>query len=314
MPPSSNEELESLGPFALLARRLGSLAMGLAGGRAERIVLSYRGRLADHDTRLLTVAALNGVFQGRTEQPVNVVNAALVAAERGIAVEEQSDRSSPDYTSLVEVSLRANGEETTVAGTTFGGESRHWLVGALGFKIEIELAPLMVFFQYDDRPGVIGHVGTLFGRAGINIANMAVSRTNEGGRAVMALSIDTPAPPRRSSRSSAPPASTTRASSASVTSRVRDGLVLVARARARGRAPGCATVGGATARRALREQREEPERDAGEHRDRKAEPFVVADVRGDHHPVRARAVRRRGSSTGGRTRRRGRTTRRRRAR
>ncbi|MGH3017311.1 MAG: phosphoglycerate dehydrogenase [Gaiellaceae bacterium] len=195
MPAVSSEEVESLGPFAPLAKRLGSLAMGLAGGRAERIVLSYRGRLADHDTRLLTVAALNGVFQGRTEQPVNAVNAALVAAERGIAVEEQSDRSSPDYTSLVEVSLRANGEETTVAGTTFGGESRHWLVGALGFKIEIELAPLMVFFQYDDRPGVIGRVGTLFGRAGINIANMAVSRTNEGGRAVIALSIDTPAPP-----------------------------------------------------------------------------------------------------------------------
>ena len=70
---------------------------------------------------------------------MNVVNASLVAAERGIAVEEQSDRSSPDYTSLVEISLRANGEETTVTGTTFGGESRHWLVGALGFKIEIEL-------------------------------------------------------------------------------------------------------------------------------------------------------------------------------
>jgi D-3-phosphoglycerate dehydrogenase len=169
--------------------------MELAGGRAERVVLSYRGRLADHDTRLLTVAALNGVFQGRTEQPVNSVNASLVAAERGISVEEQSDRSSPDYTSLVEVCLRTNGDETSVSGTTLGGQSRHWLVGVLGFKIEIELAPLMVFFQYDDRPGVIGHVGTLFGRAGVNIANMAVSRTDEGGRAMMALSIDTPASP-----------------------------------------------------------------------------------------------------------------------
>ena len=64
MPAVSSEELESLGPFAPLARRLGSLAMGLAGGRAERIVLSYRGRLAEHDTRLLTVAALNGVVRG----------------------------------------------------------------------------------------------------------------------------------------------------------------------------------------------------------------------------------------------------------
>ena len=194
MPAVSAEEIESLGPYAPLAKRLGSLAMELAGGRAERIVLSYRGRLAEHDTRLLTVAALNGAFEGRTEQPVNAVNAALVAAERGIAVEEQSDRSSPDYTSLVEVCLRANGEETSVSGTTFGGESRHWLVGALGFRIEIELARFMVFFRYDDRPGVIGRVGTLFGEADVNIANMAVSRTNEGGKALMALSIDTPAP------------------------------------------------------------------------------------------------------------------------
>ena len=194
MPAVSAEEIEALGPFAPLAKRLGTLAMELAGGRAERVVLSYRGRLAEHDTRPLTVAALNGVFQGRTDQPVNAVNASLVAAERGIAVEEQSDRASPDYTSLVEVSLRVEEDEASVAGTILGGESRHWLVGALGFKIEIELAPLMVFFQYDDRPGVIGRVGTLFGEARINIANMAVSRTDEGGKALIVLSIDTPAP------------------------------------------------------------------------------------------------------------------------
>jgi D-3-phosphoglycerate dehydrogenase len=194
MPAVSVEDIETLGPFAPLAKRLGALAMELAGGRAERIVLSYRGRLAEHDTRALSVAALNGVFEGRTEQPVNAVNAALVAAERGIMVEEQSERVSPDYTSLVEVSLSDEEQEAAVSGTILGGESRHWLVGALGFKIEIELAPLMVFFQYDDRPGVIGRVGTLFGQAGINIANMAVSRTNEGGGALMALSIDSPAP------------------------------------------------------------------------------------------------------------------------
>ena len=194
MPAVSSEDIDTLGPFVPLATRLGTLAMELAGGRAERIVLSYRGRLAEHDTRLLTVAALNGVFEGRTEQPVNAVNAALVAAERGIAVEEQSERLSADYTSLVQVAVAANGDETAVAGTTIGGEDRHWLVGALDFKIEIELAPYMVFFQYDDRPGVIGRVGTLFGDAGINIANMAVSRANEGGKALMALSIDTPAP------------------------------------------------------------------------------------------------------------------------
>ncbi len=143
----------------------------------------------------MTVAALNGAFQGRVDQPVNYVNAPLVADERGIEVTEEKQRASGDYTNLVRVAVRANGDETVVAGTIIGLENRLWLVGALGYELEIELAPLMTFFLYDDKPGVIGRVGTLFGDAGVNIANMAVSRTNQGGKALMALSIDTPAPP-----------------------------------------------------------------------------------------------------------------------
>jgi D-3-phosphoglycerate dehydrogenase len=82
-----------------------------------------------------------------------------------------------------------------VAGTTIGRDDRMWLVSALGFEIEMELAPLLVLFRYDDVPGVIGRVGTLFGDAGVNIANMAVSRTRRGGKALMVLSIDSEAPP-----------------------------------------------------------------------------------------------------------------------
>jgi D-3-phosphoglycerate dehydrogenase len=95
----------------------------------------------------------------------------------------------------VRVALQADGEELRVAGTTIGRDHRRWLVSALGFELEMQLAPLLVFFRYDDIPGVIGRVGTLFGEAGVNIANMAVSRTRKGGKALMALSIDTPAPP-----------------------------------------------------------------------------------------------------------------------
>jgi D-3-phosphoglycerate dehydrogenase len=189
------EDLELLGPYIPLAAKLGRLAMELAEGRAEQITLSYYGALAGYDTRLLTVAALNGAFQGRAEQPVNYVNAPLIAAERGIEVLEERRRASRDFTNLVRVGVRANGEEIRVAGTTIGNENRHWLVSALGFELEMELAPLMVFFRYDDVPGVIGKVGTVFGEAGVNIANMAVSRTRRGGKALMALSIDTEPPP-----------------------------------------------------------------------------------------------------------------------
>jgi D-3-phosphoglycerate dehydrogenase len=91
--------------------------------------------------------------------------------------------------------VATDGEEVEVSGTTVGPEHRLFLAGALGFDIDIELAPRMAFLVYDDVPGVIGMVGTMFGEAGVNIANMAVSRRSEGGKALMAFSIDSAAPP-----------------------------------------------------------------------------------------------------------------------
>ena len=195
IPAIRPEDLDVLGPYVPLAAKLGRLAMELAAGSAARIELSYYGTLAQYDTRLLTVAALNGAFQGRADVPVNYVNAPLIAAERGIEVNEERRRSSRDYTNLIRVRVRENGNEVTVAGTTIGRDNRFWLVNALGFELDIELAPLMVFFRYDDVPGVIGRVGTLFGQQNVNIANMAVSRSRRGGKALMALSLDTTPPP-----------------------------------------------------------------------------------------------------------------------
>jgi len=195
IPVIGAEDLEVLGAYIPLAAKLGRLAMELAEGRVEELRLTYFGTLAQYDTRLLTVAALNGAFQGRSDQPVNYVNAPVVAAERGVEVREENRRSSRDFTNLVRVEAVSEGRPLRVAGTTIGNDNRLWLVSALGFELEMELAPMLVFFRYDDVPGVIGRVGTLFGDAGVNIANMTVSRTRQGGQALMALSIDTPAPP-----------------------------------------------------------------------------------------------------------------------
>ena len=154
-------------------------------------MVSSHGPLADYDTRLLTVAALNGIFQGRVDEVVNYVNAPLLAAERGITVSEERLRGSRDYMNIVEVRITPEGgQEVEVSGTTIGPEPRLFLASAYGFGIDIELAPDMVFFRYDDIPGVIGKVGTLFGSNGANIANMAVSRTRDGQQALMALSVD----------------------------------------------------------------------------------------------------------------------------
>jgi D-3-phosphoglycerate dehydrogenase / 2-oxoglutarate reductase len=194
IPVIGAEDLEVLGAYIPLAAKLGRLAMELSQGHVDELRLTYFGGLAQYDTRLLTVAALNGAFQGRSDQPVNYVNAPVIAAERGVEVREERSSASRDFTNLVRVEAVSGSQALRVAGTTIGNDDRLWLVSALGFELEMELAPLLVFFRYDDVPGVIGKVGTLFGEANVNIANMAVSRTRQGGQALMALSIDSQAP------------------------------------------------------------------------------------------------------------------------
>jgi D-3-phosphoglycerate dehydrogenase len=193
-PAVAPEDAEFFGPFIPLAAQLGELAFELAGANVTCIEVAHYGELADRDTRFLTLAALNGAFQGRFEEPVNVVNAPVVARERGIEVREESSRQSRDFTNLIEVTACAGDRRVVVGGTTMGAEHRPRLVHALGYEIEIELVPHMVFVVNADQPGRIGRVGTLLGDAGVNIAFMAVSRNRAGGNALMILALDAPLP------------------------------------------------------------------------------------------------------------------------
>jgi D-3-phosphoglycerate dehydrogenase / 2-oxoglutarate reductase len=195
IPVIGAEDMEALGPYIPLASKLGRIAMELTEGRAEEVTVTTYGGLADYDTRVLTVATLNGLFQGRADRPVNYVNAPHIARERGIEVKEERSQSARDYTNLVRVEIRNGDDETRVSGTLIGADNRQWLVRALGFDLELELAPVLVLFRYDDVPGVIGRVGTLFGDAGVNIANMTVSRTRRGDKALMVLTVDSMPPP-----------------------------------------------------------------------------------------------------------------------
>jgi D-3-phosphoglycerate dehydrogenase len=190
MPAVAAEEAAFLAPFAPLAAKLGALAVELAEEAPSRLELRYLGELAERDTRFLTVAALNGVFQGRAEQAVNYVNAPLLAQERGIEVREERRRASRDFTSLITVTAVAGEESTAVSGTTMGRDNELRLVRALGYEIEIGLEPRMLFVVNDDRPGMIGRLGTLLGEAGVNIAHMTVSRNRRSAKALMAITLD----------------------------------------------------------------------------------------------------------------------------
>jgi D-3-phosphoglycerate dehydrogenase / 2-oxoglutarate reductase len=182
IPSIEAEDMEVLGPFLPLARQLGRLAMALAeGSSVERIEAAFLGRIADFDTRLLTLAVIGGALQGRTEQQVNLVNAPSMAEERGIVVEEKSVSEAQDFHELIRVTVVAGEERVAVAGTGIGPGRVPHLVEVQGRRLTIELERFVTVFRYADLPGMIGRVGMIFGNHGINISSAAVGHTPDGG-------------------------------------------------------------------------------------------------------------------------------------
>jgi D-3-phosphoglycerate dehydrogenase len=181
IPAIGAEDMEVLGPFLPLATKLGRLAMELAeGSSVERIEAAFMGRIADFDTRLLTLAVIQGALQGRTEEQVNLVNAPSMAEERGIVVEVKTVSEAEDFNELIRVTVIAGGERVAVAGTGIGPHRVPHLVEVQGRRLTVELAPFVTVFRYADLPGMIGRVGTIFGKHGINISSAAVGHTPDG--------------------------------------------------------------------------------------------------------------------------------------
>ncbi|MEA2432545.1 MAG: D-3-phosphoglycerate dehydrogenase / 2-oxoglutarate reductase [Actinomycetota bacterium] len=185
---------EPVRPYLRLAERLGRIAVALAGTGVEGLRFEYHGGIADHDTRALTLSGLKGAFSAVVHEPVTFVNAPLMAKERGISVEESKSSQSLDYVNLVEVRASSKDETVSVAGVLVGKKDNERLVRIYGYDLDMAFAPIMVFFRYEDRPGVVGIVGTLLGEAGVNIANMQVGRQTVGGEALMGLAVDSPIP------------------------------------------------------------------------------------------------------------------------
>lgn len=185
---------EAVRPYLQLSERLGRLAVALAGGGIESLRFEYHGGIAEHDTRALTLAGLKGAFSAVVHEPVTFVNAPLMAKERGISVEESKSAESLDYVNLVEVHATTKNETVSVGGTLVGKRDNERLVRVYGYDLDMAFHSHLVFFRYQDRPGIVGIAGTLLGSAGVNIAHMEVARQSEGGEAVMALAIDSQIP------------------------------------------------------------------------------------------------------------------------
>ncbi|MFL5330051.1 MAG: phosphoglycerate dehydrogenase [Gemmataceae bacterium] len=182
-------ELDVLKHYIDLARRLGMLQAQMAEGPIKKATLIYRGEIASRQTRLLTAAFAAGVMSYK-EETVNAVNAELLARERGVEfIEAKSPRGS-DFASMIETDVVSEKGTITASGTLFGNQ---WLrlVQLESYRLEAYLDGVLLLFHHKDQPGLIGHIGTVFGKHGVNIAQMNVGRREAGGEAIAVLNLDT---------------------------------------------------------------------------------------------------------------------------
>ena len=185
------EASETVRPFLGVAEQLGAMYAGLGDAIPAELTIEYQGELAGYDTRILTLSVLKGMFGAVSDEPVSYVNAPQLAIDQGIEVTETATSSTVDWINLISIS----GGDHQIAGTLVGLRAEARLVQIDGHSLDVPPSPNMLVVHNDDRPGVIGRVGTILGDAGVNIADMAVGRTSTAGHALMVLATGQATPP-----------------------------------------------------------------------------------------------------------------------
>ncbi len=196
-------ELEEMRLYVDMARRLGLLQAQMAQGAVRRAELSYRGEVGRRSTRLLTAAFAAGLLEYRLDQHVNVVNAELLARERGIEIVEESRPKKGDFSTLIRSEVFTEQKSQVASATLFGNQYIR-LVQMGPYHLDAYLDGIMLMFSHHDVPGLIGFIGTIFGKHQVNIAQMNVGRQPPhpplpkggmgGGEAIAVLNLDSPPP------------------------------------------------------------------------------------------------------------------------
>jgi D-3-phosphoglycerate dehydrogenase len=188
--------LQDLRGYLDVSYRLGRLMAAWHCQGASACHLNYRGEVASKDTRLLTASFCAGLLEGALEEDVNIVNAEVLLHERGVEVVGSSSSEMGAFSSSVTAEVVTD-TGTFVAGGTLFGTNMPRLVVLGGYQLESYLDGTLLIFTHDDVPGIIGSVGSIFGKHGINIAQMAVGREGSapGGAAIGVLNIDEVPPP-----------------------------------------------------------------------------------------------------------------------
>jgi len=179
-------------PYFELAERMGTFIHQINGNNPiGELEVTYHGELSKKQTKLLTVSAVIGIIKNIVgADNANMINALPIAKQKGMTIKESFVERSGEYSNMIEIGIRSAGSQTTIRGTAFGESPR--LVGYNRFSFDVPMSGDMLFVSYVDAPGVIGAVGTVLGKGGINIAQMAVSRL--GSDALMVVTVDQSVP------------------------------------------------------------------------------------------------------------------------
>ena len=186
---------EEVRPGIALVEKLGRIFTAIAGAVPVQLDVDVRGEITEHDVSVWKLSALKGLFTDLTEDPVTYVNAPLIAEQRGVEARLLTDPTSQDFRNVTTLrGTLADGRIVSVAGTLTGPRMIEKIVGINGFDLEVPFSEHMAFFSYQDRPGVVGAVGRFLGEADVNIGGMQVARDQRGGRALVALTVDSTIP------------------------------------------------------------------------------------------------------------------------
>ena len=190
MPSISAEEAPRLKPFVKLAEQLGLFAGQLTESAITEVKIEYEGAIAKENTNALTLTALAGLLRPQLSE-VNMVNAKVVAEQRGISVSEEKRDRKGIYESYVRLIVTTERQTRGVAGTVFS-DGLPRIIQVKGINMDSELRDHMLYVANEDKPGFIGSLGTALGNGGVNIASFALGRAEAGGDAIALIAVDGP--------------------------------------------------------------------------------------------------------------------------
>jgi D-3-phosphoglycerate dehydrogenase / 2-oxoglutarate reductase len=183
------EMMSVLGPFMNVAIKIGKLASQLAEGQVNSLKIKYEGEITEGDTNAVKAAMLGGLLENVSEERVNLVNANLIAARRGLTVVEQKDPTCQNYASLITAEVGTSSGSTEISGTVLRNEPH--IVRVNSYWVDfVPSEGAFLFVDHRDRPGLIGAVGNVTGSMDVNISAMHVSRQKARGQALMILDLD----------------------------------------------------------------------------------------------------------------------------